>query len=145
MCAFWISRYQSHARTWVSDTPSLHLLFMFHLSGFPMLSDIIFWPVFVIATLATVVGSQAIISATFSIISQCRVLNCFPRVKIVHTSNNIHGQIYIPEVNWVLMLLCLAVVVGFRDTATIGNAYGLCYLILSSTRIALLFVFISVL
>jgi len=95
-----------------------------------MLSDAIFLPVFIIATLATVVGSQAIISATFSIISQCRALNCFPRVKIVHTSNNIHGQIYIPEVNWVLMILCLAVVVGFRDTATIGNAYGLCYLTL---------------
>ncbi|KAG6773714.1 hypothetical protein POTOM_021030 [Populus tomentosa] len=85
-------------------------------------------PVFIIATLATVVGSQAIISATFSIISQCRVLNCFPRVKIVHTSNNIHGQIYIPEVNWVLMILCLAVVVGFRE------AYGLCYLTLSGSN-----------
>ncbi|KAJ6996856.1 hypothetical protein NC653_013442 [Populus alba x Populus x berolinensis] len=76
-------------------------------------------PVFIIATLATVVGSQAIISAIFSIISQCRALNCFPRVKIVHTSNNIHGQIYIPEVNWVLMILCLAVVAGFTE------AYGL--------------------
>lgn len=85
----------------------------------------IFWPVFVIATLATVVGSQAIISATFSIISQCRALRCFPRVKIKHTSNQIHGQIYIPEANWILMLLCLAVVTGFRDTDMIGNAYGL--------------------
>nr|XP_034921406.1 probable potassium transporter 13 [Populus alba] len=94
-------------------------------------------PVFIIATLATVVGSQAIISAIFSIISQCRALNCFPRVKIVHTSNNIHGQIYIPEVNWVLMILCLAVVAGFTE------AYGLCYLTLLSC-VAFLFVFICI-
>lgn len=77
-----------------------------------------------IATLATVVASQAIISATFSIISQCRALKCFPRVRIVHTSDDIYGRIYIPEANWTLMVLCLAVVLGFRDTDKIGNAYG---------------------
>lgn len=90
----------------------------------------VFWPVFIVATLATVVGSQAIISATFSVISQCRALGCFPRVKIIHTSSEVHGQIYIPEVNWMLMLLCLAVVVGFRNAHMIGNAYGNCYLFL---------------
>lgn len=83
-----------------------------------------FWPVLIIATLATAVGSQAIISATFSIISQCRALGCFPRIKVVHTSSHVHGQIYIPEVNWTLMSLCLAVTIGFRDTEMIGNAYG---------------------
>lgn len=85
----------------------------------------IFWPVFVVATLASIVGSQAIISATFSIINQCSSLGCFPRVKVVHTSNNIFGQIYIPEINWILMILCLAITIGFRDTTLIGNAYGL--------------------
>lgn len=89
----------------------------------------IFWPVFVIATLATAVGSQAIISATFSIISQCRALGCFPRVKIIHTSSSIHGQIYIPEVNWLLMFLCLVVTIGFKNTDTIGNAYGMYFLL----------------
>lgn len=92
-------------------------------------SEGVFWPVLIIATLATVVGSQAIISATFSVISQCRALGCFPRVKIIHTSNNIYGQIYIPEVNWILLLLCLAITVGFRDTHMIGNAYGKIFLI----------------
>lgn len=92
--------------------------------SFSPYSDAVFWPVFVIATLATVVGSQAIISATFSIISQCRALKCFPRVKVIHTSDQIHGQIYIPEVNWILMILCLSVVIGFKDTDKIGNAYG---------------------
>lgn len=83
------------------------------------------WPVMGIAILAAVVGSQAIITGTFSIIKQCSSLGCFPRVKIVHTSSKIHGQIYIPEINWILMALCLAVTIGFRDTKSLGNASGL--------------------
>ncbi|RZC59132.1 hypothetical protein C5167_006435 [Papaver somniferum] len=83
------------------------------------------WPVLAIAILAAVVGSQAIITGTFSITKQCSALGCFPRVKIVHTSSKIHGQIYIPEINWTLMLLCLAVTIGFRDTKRMGNAAGL--------------------
>ncbi|KAG8054004.1 hypothetical protein GUJ93_ZPchr0001g31192 [Zizania palustris] len=85
----------------------------------------IFWPVFVVATLAAVVGSQAVISATFSIVKQCHSLGCFPRVKVVHTSRWIYGQIYIPEINWILMVLCVAVTVAFRDITLIGNAYGI--------------------
>lgn len=82
-------------------------------------------PVLLIAILAAVVGSQAIITGTFSIIKQCSSLGCFPRVKIVHTSSKFHGQIYIPEINWILMMLCLAVTIGFRDTKRMGNASGL--------------------
>ncbi|KAH7428231.1 hypothetical protein KP509_10G082200 [Ceratopteris richardii] len=84
----------------------------------------VFWPIFLVATLASVVGSQAVISACFSIINQAQALGCFPRVKVLHTSNHIYGQIYIPEVNWILMLLCLSITIGFRDTIMIGNAYG---------------------
>lgn len=83
------------------------------------------WPVLIIAILASVVGSQAIISGTFSIINQSQSLGCFPRVKVVHTSDKIHGQIYIPEINWMLMILCIAVTIGFRDTKHMGNASGL--------------------
>ncbi|KAG8366174.1 hypothetical protein BUALT_Bualt17G0049200 [Buddleja alternifolia] len=83
------------------------------------------WPMIVIAVMAAVVGSQAIITGTFSIIKQCSALGCFPKVKIVHTSSKIHGQIYIPEINWILMVLCLAVTIGFRDTKRMGNASGL--------------------
>lgn len=83
------------------------------------------WPILVLAILAAIVGSQAIITGTFSIIKQCSALGCFPRVKIVHTSSKTHGQIYIPEINWILMLLCLAVTIGFRDTKSMGNASGL--------------------
>lgn len=91
---------------------------------FDSLADIVYWPVFVIATLAAIVGSQAVITATFSIVKQCNALGCFPRVKIVHTSKHIKGQIYVPEINWILMILTVAVAVGFQDTTLIGNAYG---------------------
>ncbi|XP_021746067.1 potassium transporter 1-like [Chenopodium quinoa] len=94
-------------------------------SFYKAIPEPVFWPVFIVATFAAVVGSQAVITATFSIISQCCALNCFPRVKIVHTSSEIYGQIYIPEVNWMLMCLCLAVTIGLRDTNMIGHAYGL--------------------
>ncbi|XP_020207687.1 potassium transporter 8 [Cajanus cajan] len=83
------------------------------------------WPVLAIAILQAVVGSQAIITGTFSIIKQCSSMGCFPKVRIIHTSSKVHGQIYIPEINWCLMLLCLAITVGFRDTKRMGNASGL--------------------
>ncbi|KAL9144274.1 hypothetical protein ABFS82_14G285900 [Erythranthe guttata] len=87
--------------------------------------DAVLWPVFIIAILAATVSSQSVISATFSTVRQCQALGCFPRVKIVHTSKQIYGQIYIPEINWILMILTLAVAVGFHNTNKIGNAYGL--------------------
>lgn len=90
-------------------------------------ADPVFWPVFVIATLAAIVGSQAVITATFSIVKQCHALGCFPRVKVVHTSKHIYGQIYIPEINWILMILTLSITIGFQDTTLIGNAYGKCF------------------
>ncbi|KAL9252369.1 putative potassium transporter 12 [Drosera capensis] len=86
--------------------------------------DVIYWPVFIIATLAAIVASQATISATFSIIKQALALGCFPRVKVVHTSKKFPGQIYIPDINWILMILCIAVTVGFKNQTQIGNAYG---------------------
>ncbi|KAM0044159.1 putative potassium transporter [Helianthus debilis subsp. tardiflorus] len=96
-----------------------------HDSFYKSIPEPVFWPVFVIATLASVVGSQAIISATFSIVKQCHALGCFPRVKIVHTSKHMFGQIYIPEINWILMVLTLLIAVGFQDTTLVGHAYGL--------------------
>ncbi|KAK4710628.1 hypothetical protein R3W88_005141 [Solanum pinnatisectum] len=85
---------------------------------------IIYWPVFIVATLAAIVASQATITATFSIIKQALAHGCFPRVKVVHTSKKFLGQIYIPDINWILMVLCIAVTAGFRNQSQIGNAYG---------------------
>ncbi|CAN1300432.1 Potassium transporter 3 [Linum perenne] len=84
-----------------------------------------FWPVLVIAILATVVVSQAVLCATFTTVKQCHALGCFPRVKIVHKTKWIDRQIYIPEINWILMILCSAVTLGSQDTTRIGNAYGI--------------------
>lgn len=79
---------------------------------------------FVVATGAAIIASQAMISATFSIVDQAMTLSCFPRVKVVHTSKKYAGQIYIPELNWLMMVLCIIIAAGFRDTTQIGNAYG---------------------
>ncbi|CAL0324771.1 unnamed protein product [Lupinus luteus] len=84
----------------------------------------IFWPVFVVATLAAIVASQATITATFSIIKQALAHGCFPRVKVVYTSKKFVGQIYVPDINWILMILCIAVTAGFENQTQIGNAYG---------------------
>ncbi|KAF3633001.1 putative potassium transporter 3 [Capsicum annuum] len=120
-------------------------------SFYNSIPDIVYWPVFVIATLASIVASQSIITATFSIVKQLNALGCFPRVKIVHTSKHVKGQIYIPEINWILMILTLSVAVGFQDTIFIGNAYGV-YLSSAFTKfpqggwisLVLAFVFLAV-
>ncbi|KAL9664910.1 hypothetical protein QQ045_020319 [Rhodiola kirilowii] len=85
----------------------------------------IYWPIFVIATLAAIVASQSLISATFSVIKQSVMLDYFPRVTVVHTSLNQEGEVYSPEVNYVVMILCVAVILIFGDGTEIGNAYGL--------------------
>ncbi|OIT36238.1 PREDICTED: potassium transporter 5-like [Nicotiana attenuata] len=85
----------------------------------------LYWPVFGVAVLAAIIASQALISGTFAIIQQSLALGCFPRVKIVHTSKKYHGQIYIPEINTLLMLACVVVTLAFRTTEKLSNAYGI--------------------
>ncbi|KAK3037001.1 hypothetical protein RJ639_029990 [Escallonia herrerae] len=79
----------------------------------------------VLSLFASAVGSQATITASFSIINQCQAFGCFPRVKVIHTSDKIHGQVYIPDVNWILMVLSLAITIGFHDIVQMANATGL--------------------
>lgn len=88
----------------------------------------LYWPQFVIAVIAAIVASQAMISGTFSILKQSMALGCFPRVKIIHTSKIYEGQVYIPEVNYILMVACVAVTAGFQTTTLISNAYGIAVL-----------------
>ncbi|KAL5676123.1 hypothetical protein ACJX0J_012254, partial [Zea mays] len=85
-----------------------------------------FWPTFIVAVSAAIIASQAMISGSFAIISQSQTLGCFPRVKVLHTSKLYEGQVYIPEVNFVLGLLCVVVTLAFKTTTNIGNAYGIC-------------------
>nr|AII25440.1 KUP12 [Halostachys caspica] len=107
--------------------------------------DGLFWPVFVIATLAAIIASQAMISATFSVIKQAMALGCFPRMKIIHTSKKLMGQIYIPVINWFLMVMCIIVVATFRSTTGIANAYGIAevgVMLVSTTLVTLVMLLI---
>ncbi|CAB4307184.1 unnamed protein product [Prunus armeniaca] len=102
--------------------------------------DNIYWPVFIVATAAAVVASQATITATFSLIKQALALGCFPRVKVVHTSRKYRHQIYIPEINWIVMILCIVVTAGFKNQNQIGNASGtaVCVVMLVTTLLMIL-------
>ncbi|XP_073306413.1 potassium transporter 26-like [Primulina huaijiensis] len=84
----------------------------------------VYWPMFVISTLAAIVASQSMISASFSIVKQSLALGCFPRVNIIHTSSKHEGQVYSPEINYFLMLLTVGLVVGFKGGVQLANAYG---------------------
>lgn len=105
----------------------------------------VYWPIFIISTLAAIVASQSLISATFSVIKQSVVLDYFPRVKIVHTSHNNEGEVYSPEVNYILMVLCVAVILIFGDGKDIGNAFGVVVsLVMLITTILLTLVMIMI-
>ncbi|HEY7142374.1 MAG TPA: potassium transporter Kup [Methylomirabilota bacterium] len=83
------------------------------------------YPLLGLATLATIIASQALISGAFSLTSQAVRLGYFPRVTIVHTSWTEAGQVYLPEVNAGLMVGCLLLVLGFRSSSALGAAYGI--------------------
>ncbi|XP_008237376.1 PREDICTED: potassium transporter 7 [Prunus mume] len=85
----------------------------------------VFWPVFLIANIAALIASRAMTTATFSCIKQSMALGCFPRLKIIHTSRKFMGQIYIPVVNWFLLVVCLVSVCTISSIDEIGNAYGI--------------------
>jgi KUP system potassium uptake protein len=85
----------------------------------------LYWPTFVVSVGAAIIASQAMISGAFAIISQSQTLGCFPRVKVLHTSKKYEGQVYIPEVNFALGLVCVIFTFVYKDTTKIGNAYGI--------------------
>ncbi|MEO7996207.1 MAG: potassium transporter Kup [Gemmatimonadaceae bacterium] len=82
-------------------------------------------PLLVLATLAAIVASQALISGAFSVTRQGIQLGYIPRLEVRHTSKTEQGQIYIPEVNMFVAVGCLLIVLGFKDTAHLGAAYGI--------------------
>ncbi|KAB2966034.1 MAG: potassium transporter Kup [Thermoanaerobaculia bacterium] len=83
------------------------------------------YPLVVVATAAAVIASQALISGAYSLLQQAIQLGFWPRLTIVHTSREASGQIYVPEVNWALMLACVVLTVGFRSTGNLAAAYGI--------------------
>lgn len=83
------------------------------------------FPLIVLATMATVIASQAVISGAFSISRQALQLGYLPRMHVEHTSESQEGQIYMPRVNWSLMFAVMSLVIGFGSSANLGSAYGI--------------------
>lgn len=81
-------------------------------------------PLVLLATAATVIASQALITGTYSLTLSAVQLGYLPRIAIRHTSEHARGQIYIPLVNWLLMVACLALVLAFRTSSNLAAAYG---------------------
>jgi len=83
------------------------------------------YPLVGLATLATVIASQAVISGAFSVTRQAMQLGFVPRMEVQHTSDKEQGQIYLPAVNWGLMLAVMVLVLGFRSSNNLAAAYGI--------------------
>ncbi|OYY10758.1 MAG: potassium transporter Kup [Polynucleobacter sp. 35-46-11] len=83
------------------------------------------WPVVGLATAATVIASQAVISGAYSLVSQAILLGFMPRMTIMHTSDSEQGQIYIPVVNWVLLFMVVVTIIEFRESVNLAAAYGI--------------------
>lgn len=82
-------------------------------------------PVVILATAATIIASQAMITGVFSLTQQAVQLGYLPRLRIVHTSPDVRGQIYMPQVNWLLMVACVLLVINFESSSALAAAYGL--------------------
>jgi KUP system potassium uptake protein len=82
-------------------------------------------PLVILATMATIIASQAVISGAFSVTQQAVQLGFLPRLKIMHTSARAAGQIYIPFVNWALLVFVIMLVLGFQSSSNLAAAYGI--------------------
>jgi KUP system potassium uptake protein len=90
-----------------------------------MVPDWALWPVVGLATAATVIASQAVISGAYSLVSQAILLGFMPRMTIMHTSDSEQGQIYIPVVNWALLFMVVVTIIEFRESVNLAAAYGI--------------------
>ncbi len=91
----------------------------------PGIFHIAIWPMVVLATFATIIASQAIITGVFSMTRQAIQLGWFPGLNIRQTSDREYGQIYVPVINWVMMAFTLALTFGFGSSASLAGAYGM--------------------
>ncbi|MGX7926404.1 potassium transporter Kup [Tsuneonella sp. HG094] len=100
-------------------------------------------PLVLLATAATFIASQAVITGAFSVTQQAIQLGFIPRLSILHTNETEHGQIYIPFVNWVLMIAVVLLVVTFRNSSNLASAYGIAVtgaMLIDTCLMAVLFV-----
>ena len=92
---------------------------------FLMAPDWAQWPLLILATLATIIASQAVISGAFSVTKQAIQLGYLPRMSVVHTDDEQIGQIYIPFINWVLLFCVYLLVLSFQTSSNLAHAYGI--------------------
>ncbi|MEN3015417.1 MAG: KUP/HAK/KT family potassium transporter [bacterium] len=116
--------------------------FLFYMvkQSFPMF----YIPMIILTLVATIVASQAMISAMFSIFYQTSNLGLLPRVKYIHTSTELKHQIYVPLINWTLMVLVIFTMLFFKSSANLANAYGLSVnitIVISSIMAIIVFVY----
>lgn len=83
------------------------------------------WPVVILTTIATVIASQAVITGAYSITRQAIQLGLLPRFSVLHTSKDVAGQIYLPRVNWLLLVVVLLLVAIFKTSSALTAAYGI--------------------
>jgi KUP system potassium uptake protein len=83
------------------------------------------YPLLILSTLATVIASQAVISGAFSMTRQAIQLGYCPRMNILHTSGEEKGQVYVPAINWLLMVSVFVLVLSFKSSSALASAYGL--------------------
>jgi KUP system potassium uptake protein len=98
------------------------------------------YPLIALATAATIIASQAVISGAFSLTSQALQLGYIPRLVVSHTSHREIGQVYVPVVNWLLLIGTVGIVLGFRSSANLAGAYGLAVVLLMVVTTSLMFI-----
>lgn len=111
---------------YISENPGAYVYPVFYTAPKGMLI-----PTLVFAVLAAIVASQAIITATFQLIAQITKLSYFPAIKVLHTSKVFHNQLYVPAVNWLLMIGTVIVTAVYNNTTSLGNAYGVCVIMVT--------------
>lgn len=92
---------------------------------FLLVPDMLLYPMVALATAATVIASQAVISGAFSLTSQAMQLGYCPRIQVRFTSEREKGQIYLPNINWLLLFAVIALVLAFKSSSNLASAYGI--------------------
>ncbi|KAF1993531.1 potassium transporter [Amniculicola lignicola CBS 123094] len=90
-----------------------------------------FYPSLVLSILAAIVASQALITSSFQLLSQVMNMSYFPQIKMIYTSDKVHGQVYIPMANWLLMIGTVIVTAVYNNTTSLGQAYGVCVILVT--------------
>src|SRR5947199_4537906 len=92
---------------------------------FRLFPGLLLYPAVALATAATVIASQAVISGAFALVQQAIQLGLVPRLEVRQTSEEAVGQVYVPQINWLLAVAVLGLVIGFRSSDALANAYGI--------------------